>query len=130
MASNDHRTLSPRAREIVAIGLELLEKEGPDGLSMRRLAERIGIRAPSIYKHLPDKRALEAAIISVGFELQADAFEHALRDTDDPLAELARTYRDFANAHPHLYRLMTERELNRELLTVGVENPAGLPNYH
>ena len=129
MASNDHRDLSPRAREIVAIALELLEEEGPDGLSMRRLAERIGIRAPSIYKHLPDKRALEAAIISVGFELQADAFEQALRDTDDPLAELARAYRDFAKAHPHLYRLMTERELNRELLTVGVENRAGLPIY-
>jgi AcrR family transcriptional regulator len=129
MASNDHRTLTPRAREIVAIALELLEEEGPDGLSMRRLADRIGIRAPSIYKHLPDKQALEAAIISVGFELQADAFEHALHDTDDPLAELARTYRQFAKAHPHLYRLMTERELNRDLLTPGVENRAGRPVY-
>ena len=129
MASNDHRNLSPRAREIVAIALELLEEEGADGLSMRRLAERIGIRAPSIYKHFPDKQALEAAIISVGFELQADAFERALRDTDDPLAELARAYRQFAEAHPHLYRLMTERELNRDLLTPGVENRAGRPVY-
>ena len=31
---------------------------------MRRVAERVGIRAPSIYKHLPDKQALEAALIS------------------------------------------------------------------
>ena len=45
---------------------------------MRRLAERLGIQAPSIYKHLPDKPALEAAIISAGFELQAHAFENAL----------------------------------------------------
>jgi AcrR family transcriptional regulator len=65
MASSDPELRTPRAREIVDVALELLEQEGPDGLSMRRLADRLGIRAPSIYKHLPDKRALEAAIISV-----------------------------------------------------------------
>ena len=64
--------LSPRAREIVAAARELLEAEGPEGLSMRRVAERVGIRAPSIYKHLPDKQALEAALISAGFEEWAD----------------------------------------------------------
>ena len=60
---------------------------------MRRLAERLGIRAPSIYKHLPDKQALEAAIISVGFELQAEAFEAAREAAADPLAALAGVYR-------------------------------------
>ena len=111
--------LSPRAREIVDVALELLEEEGPDGLSMRKLGERLGIRAPSIYKHLPDKQALEAAIISVGFERQANACEAAVAGADDPLGALAQAYRRFAKAHPHLYRLMTERELNRELLTPG-----------
>ena len=48
MASNDHRTLSPRAREIVAIALELLEEEGPGGLSMRRLADVLDITAGSL----------------------------------------------------------------------------------
>lgn len=129
MAISAPRALTSRAREIVAAALELLEEEGPEGLSMRRLAERLGIRAPSIYKHLPDKEALEAAIISVGFELQADAFEAALADADDQLAAIARVYRRFANAHPHLYRLMTERELKRELLTPGVEERAGRPVY-
>lgn len=129
MDSSARNELSPRAREIVEIALELLEAEGPDGLSMRRLAERVGIRAPSIYKHLPDKQALEAAIISVGFELQADAFERVLEDAADPLGVLARTYRQFAKAHPHLYRLMTERELQRDLLPPGVEDRAARPVY-
>lgn len=129
MASSAPKQLSPRAREIVDAALELLEEEGPEGLSMRRLAERLGMRAPSIYKHLPDKQALEAAIISVGFELQADAFEAALGAADDQLGAIARAYRQFANTHPHLYRLMTERELQRELLTPGVEERAGLPVY-
>lgn len=129
MASSGPKELSPRAREIVDVALALLEEEGPAGLSMRRLAERLGIRAPSIYKHLPDKEALEAAIISVGFELQADAFAAAVKDAEDPLAEIARVYRRFANEHQHLYRLMTERELRRELLTPGVEDRAALPVY-
>ena len=126
MASSAPEQLSPRAREIVDAALELLEEEGPDGLSMRRLAERLGIRAPSIYKHLPDKQALEAAIISRGFELQAEAFE-AVGDAEDRLGAIAGVYRAFAKAHPHLYRLMTERELHRELLTPGVEARAALP---
>jgi AcrR family transcriptional regulator len=129
MASSAPDALTPRAREIVDAALELLEAEGADGLSMRRIAERVGIRAPSIYKHLPDKQALEAAIISVGFELQAGVFETALEGAADPLAALAGVYRAFALAHPHLYRLMTERELQRELLTPGVEARAGRTIY-
>jgi AcrR family transcriptional regulator len=113
----------------VGVALELLEEEGPDGLSMRRIAERVGIRAPSIYKHLPDKQALEAAIISVGFELMADTFERALSGSEDPLRALAGAYRAFAEAHPHLYRLMTDRELKRELLAAGVEERASAPIF-
>jgi AcrR family transcriptional regulator len=129
MASSAPEQLTPRAREIVDAALALLEEEGPDGLSMRRLAERLGIRAPSIYKHLPDKQALEAAIISAGFELQADAFEAAVANARDPLDALALAYRRFGQAHPHLYRLMTAQELRRELLTPGVEERAGLSVY-
>ncbi len=113
--------LSPRAREIVAAARELLEAEGPAALSMRRVAERVGIRAPSIYKHLPDKQALEAALISAGLEEWADAFE------GDTPEELGRAYRAYALAHPHLYRLMTERPLPRERLTPGVEERAARP---
>ena len=118
-------TLTPRAREIVAAARELLEEEGPDGLSMRRLAERLGIRAPSIYKHLPDKQTLENAVISDAFEEQAGVFEAAIRDSDDALAALGRAYRAYALAHPHLYRLMTERALDRDNLAPGVEDRAG-----
>ena len=62
----------------MAAGRQLLEEEGLEALTMRRLAERVGIRAPSLYKHLPDKAALEAAIIATGFEEAAAAFEQAV----------------------------------------------------
>jgi AcrR family transcriptional regulator len=63
---------------VVAAGRLLLEQEGPEALTMRRLAERVGIRAPSLYKHLPDKAALEAAIIATGLEEAAATFEQAV----------------------------------------------------
>ena len=118
--------LSPRGREIVAAARELLEQDGAAGLSMRGVAERVGIRAPSIYKHLPDKEALEDAIISDGFAELAEAFAPALA-ARDPLSALAAAYRRFAAAHPHLYRLMTERPLRRERLAPGAEEAAARP---
>jgi AcrR family transcriptional regulator len=121
--------LTPRARQIVAAAREILDGEGLGALSMRRIAERLGIRAPSLYKHFPDKQALEAAIISAAFEEQAVEFERAVAEGDDPLGALAAAYRAFALAHPHLYRLMTDQELRRDLLVPGVEARAGLPIY-
>ena len=54
--------LSTRAREIVAVARDVLEREGPEALTMRRIAEVLGIQAPSLYKHVPGKDALEVAI--------------------------------------------------------------------
>jgi AcrR family transcriptional regulator len=118
--------LSQRALEIVAAARQLLEQEGPAALSMRRVADRLGIKAPSIYKHLPDKQALESALISTAFEELAAAFEVALKD-DDPLGAVAAAYRRYAKQHPHLYRLMTEQPLDRNLLKPGVEERARIP---
>jgi AcrR family transcriptional regulator len=121
MASSAPEPLSPRARQIVEAARELLEAEGPAALSMRRIADRLGIKAPSLYKHLPDKQALEAALISDASAELADAFEGRTLD------ELAAAYRAFARARPHLYRLMTDRPLPRDRLTPGVEERAAAP---
>jgi AcrR family transcriptional regulator len=127
MASHALSQLTPRAKEIVQTARQLLEREGPDALSMRRLAAQLGIRASSIYEHLRDKQALEAALISVGFEEQAELFAQAVHRSDAPIAALAAAYRDFARRQPNLYRLMAERPLRRDLLASGVEEAAAMP---
>jgi AcrR family transcriptional regulator len=105
----------------------LLEQDGPDGLTMRRLADRLGMRAPSLYKHFAGKQAVEAAIISDTFAELAATFERATAGAADPLLALATAYREFAHAQPHLYRLMTERPLPWGDLDPGVEDRAALP---
>ena len=119
--------LTPRAREIAAAARALLDEEGPDALTMRRVADRLGIQAPSIYKHLDGKEALEAAVISQGFVELAEVFEDAEAGSADPLEAFAAAYRAFALDRPHLYRLMTERPLRRDLLDPGVEERAARP---
>jgi AcrR family transcriptional regulator len=116
-----------RRDEIVREARALLDEEGLDALTMRRLAERLGMRAPSIYKHLPDKDALETALIAQGLAESADALSAAAVGASDPLAAIAAAYRRYALDHPHLYRLMTERPLRRDLLPAGVEERAATP---
>lgn len=118
-----------RRQEIIASARRILETEGRDALTMRRLADEIGIRAPSLYKHFPDKRAVEIALIEIGFLESAEAYEIAIaiKDGRSPLQRLAIAYRGYALAHPHLYRLMTEEPLPRERLQPGVENRGAEP---
>jgi AcrR family transcriptional regulator len=119
--------LTERAREIAAAALELLETEGADALTMRRLAQRLGIRAPSLYKHFEDKAALEAALAAVGLEESAREFEAAVEGSAEPIRALAHAYRAFALRRPALYRLMTEQPLPRDRLPAGVEERAARP---
>jgi AcrR family transcriptional regulator len=94
---------------------------------MRALADRLRIKAPSLYKHLADKDELEALLIAealrgMGLALHA-AVDGLPARTGRPRAldTLAGAYRAWALAHPHLYRLATEGELPRERLPEGLE---------
>ena len=124
MATSAPDELTPRAREVVAAARLILERSGPDALSMRAIAADLGIRAPSLYKHVADKEALEVALISDALAEIADVFEAAAAEGDDPLAAIASAYRSWALAHPHLYRLMMDRPLPRERLAPGLEDRA------
>lgn len=120
--------MTGRRRQIVEVAGQLLDEEGPDGLTMRKLGDRLGIQAPSIYKHFRDKQAIEHALISDAFEEISLRFQ-AVRSTHQVarLRGLAAAYRDFARERPHRYRLVTQRELDRALIAPGVEDAAARP---
>ncbi len=108
----------------MTVARRLLEEEGPDSFSMRRLADRLGVRTPVIYKYFASKNAIMAALISVGFEEQAALFEAALTSSDHPLTAMAAIYRAYGRDHPNLYRIMYDRGLDRSLLLSGGEERA------
>jgi len=115
-----------RRQQIVDAARRILEEHGEDALTMRRIADALGIRAPSLYKHFPDKASVEVALMQIGLQEAGAAMEPALRSPNQ-LAALLDAYRRFAVKHPHLYRLMTTRPLPRERLAPGVEAGAAAP---
>jgi AcrR family transcriptional regulator len=114
--------VSERAGQIVDAAPALIDEGGSTALTMRALGERLGIRAPSLYKHFPDKGAVEAQVITLAMRELASELARA-----SSLVALAATYRAYALAHPHLYRLMHSGPLPRHLLPPGVEETTALP---
>jgi len=121
----------PRLVQIVVAARELLERDGYEALTMRRVAEELGIRAPSLYKHFPDKAALEAAIVEDALVEFGEVAHRAIHSSGPGtgVARLLEEYRRHSLCHPHLYRLATAGPLARESLSPGLEDWAGNPWY-
>jgi len=87
----------------------LLEKNGPTGLSLRKLGRQLGVTPGAPYRHFEDKDALLAALATVGFQrlrqTMLGAQEGAL-DAEDRLRRAGVGYLEFASKHPELFRLM------------------------
>ncbi|HLI02610.1 MAG TPA: TetR/AcrR family transcriptional regulator [Acidimicrobiales bacterium] len=107
------RGQGPRLREeILRAGLELLEVTGsPDAVTLRAVAREVGIAAPSIYGHFPDRDAMHDAMRGAGFEELIAGIYRATDpiDPEDPVRRLrtgCRAYLSFAAERPELYRFM------------------------
>jgi AcrR family transcriptional regulator len=98
--------------DIVDAAVEILDETGNESaVSLRSVARRIGIAAPSIYRHFPDQPAIMLAVVRRAF----DELEAYLRDAiaaagdDDPRRRLyacCYAYLDYAQEHPERYRTM------------------------
>lgn len=103
--------LTGRAAAIRDAARALLERDGPEGLAMRPLAESVGVHPPAVYRHFPDKRAVERAVVTEAYYEIGDALRAALAaDGAEPLVAMCAAFRSWANQHPHLYRLVFSRE--------------------
>jgi AcrR family transcriptional regulator len=101
-AQTDRETIIQTAREMI-------ELEGLAQLSLARLAEVLGIKAPSLYRHVPSKTALIQAVNTLTFQKLFEYYETALAaENSDPTAQLLtilRAHRAFAQANPKTYIL-------------------------
>ena len=128
---------SARAHQVVAAARKVIEDEGRDALTMRRLGDELGIRAPSLYKHFPDKAAVELAVIEEALAEVGEALHAAVAgpgtveaaEPGTPVERLLGCYRGYGLDHPHLYRLATTGPLAREALPEGLDEWAGRPFF-
>ena len=82
-------------------------------MSIRRVAEAVGLTPAAIYRHFPDKEGLLFAVCARHFDsITDDVAVPALASTDDPvlaLRQLAEAYVRFGVEHPEHYRIMFMR---------------------
>lgn len=96
------------AQAIVSAARQVIEQEGPDGLSMRRVAAAVGITAMAIYRHYADRTALLNAVADEGFaELSTRLHELRLRgNLETRLLQIADVFLDHAFENPKVFELM------------------------
>lgn len=99
---------SPRAAQIVECSRRLIEEGHGDEFTMRRLAEELGMRAPSLYKHFPDKESITNALYVDYLTGLAEALEAALAATtdDQAIGRLVRAYRGYSLDNAEVYRFV------------------------
>ncbi len=88
--------------EIVAAARDLLETGGAARVTMNAVAERVGVRAPSLYKRVRDRDAL-LTLVSTQI---ANDLAARLAVAGDDIEALARAYRRFAHEQPEGFRLI------------------------
>jgi AcrR family transcriptional regulator len=94
--------------EITAAAREILEAEGYSGLTMQAVAERVGVRAPSLDKRVRNRDDLvrlvaEATFRDLGAQLNALP---ATTDGHKDILELANALRAFGHAQPNAFRIV------------------------
>src|ERR1039457_789184 len=92
---------------VLTTALEIIDRDGVDGLSMRRLARRLDCDPMTIYPPAPNKAALLGAVAeTVRAQLKVDASGRAWVGQ---LRSVARGYRRLALAHPGVEPLLVTR---------------------
>lgn len=99
---------APGRDDVLRVAEELLAAEGPGGLSVRRIADRLGVSRQIVYSRFTGKPDLVRALHSLGFERLTAAFAGVDEEpgTRAHVLAMAHAYRDCALAQPALYELM------------------------
>lgn len=91
---------------LLAQARALLDEDGPAALSLREIARRAGVAAPSVYHHFANLDAISVALAEEGFAELVARLEAAPTNAKGQLGEVGLAYVRFAMENPGLYRLM------------------------
>ncbi|MGW5716774.1 TetR/AcrR family transcriptional regulator [Amycolatopsis sp. NPDC003865] len=99
--------MSPRAGlttdAVVDLALAEIDESGPQALTLAKVAERAGVAAPSLYKHVKNLAGLRRLIDLRVVKEMTEALTKAAtgREGADAVRAVADAYRDYLRHHPH-----------------------------
>ena len=100
-------------RSLIDAGLDLVREVGIEAISLRQLAERVGVSTPALYHHFRNKDALLAQLGEAAIDAFDEAIASAMRHPkdDDALSAFVLAYVRFARDEPALYELLFGRRI-------------------
>jgi AcrR family transcriptional regulator len=100
-------------REILDFAWEIARRDGLGSLTLREVADRMGMRPPSLYSHFDSKNAIYDAMFADSWQQLTDAYAHLTTPGTDRKALLAEAeiFFDFATADLARYQLMNQRSV-------------------
>ena len=110
---------------IVHAAVELIERKGPDALSMRAVAAELGVAVMSLYNHVPNKAALMEGVaeyVVAGLEL----IPAGTGDWRGEARDLVRAFRAAAQEHPHAMRIVLTHSIDTMAASRLAERALGL----
>jgi AcrR family transcriptional regulator len=120
---------------LLAAATDLLETEGPDSLSVRKIAAAAGVAPMGVYNHFESKFGIVEALFVMGFERLRAAMTSVdeIEDAYEALRECGRRYRALALANPMVYQIMFLRavpgfEPSEQAIEVAVQAFGSLVN--
>src|ERR1700760_731290 len=100
-------------RALILAAERILERDGPQALSLRAVAREAGVSPAAPYHHFKDKSDLMLAIAGAGFEALKEALQASFdQDPSHSLTTMGVAYVKFARANPALYRVMYDSSRN------------------
>jgi TetR/AcrR family transcriptional regulator, tetracycline repressor protein len=105
---------------IVTEAVALLDADGLGGVTLRKLAQRLGVQAPTLYWHIPNKAALVTAIAEAILEQQFPDLTppEASERWQDWLTSVAERLRQAMLAHPDGARVISASQLSLKMAAI------------
>jgi AcrR family transcriptional regulator len=90
---------------VVAVAAEIADAEGPEAVTLARVAAALGVKPPSLYNHVAGRDGLLRGVALLGLAQLAAALREAAigRSGADGLQATAQAYRAFVLTHPGRY---------------------------
>ncbi len=108
------KTGEPLTRQrVLEAALDLIDREGLEGFSMRKLGAMLGVEAMALYNHIENKQALFDGVIEL--LIAQGPYPEQLEETPrEALWAFAHAFRDALRAHPRVLPLVASRPLRTQ----------------
>ncbi|MHB8858752.1 MAG: TetR/AcrR family transcriptional regulator C-terminal domain-containing protein [Thermoleophilia bacterium] len=94
---------------IITAALAIIDRDGYEGLSMRRLGKELGVNPMAVYYHIPNKSALLDALVEMVMKEIDLSLDDRSRDVGERIYTAARAYRDALLKHPSIIQAVANR---------------------